>query len=154
MIKKTTTLDIQIHGKTPSSLTKEKILKISKITLAYLRKSNLVLGVVFLAPKKMQTINKQHRRIDRPTDVLSFTYSEHGKRGQPLNGDILICPSYVKHQASENNIPYSQELARVFIHGILHVAGYDHAKSAEEKKMFSLQERILKKYEHMGTSKL
>ena len=61
-------------------------------------------------------------------------------------GDIVISLDTAKNQAQERDIGLEREIAFLFIHGLLHLLGYDHETSAEdEKEMFTLQEEILKK---------
>lgn len=104
------------------------------------------LGLHLITSKQSQELNKQHRQKDKPTDVLSFPLNEQGleKYGILPIGDIFICLEIAKRQADEMNIPINQELARLAVHGFLHLLGYDHEKSPEdEKKMIELQEEIL-----------
>lgn len=85
--------------------------------------------------------NNQYRGKDRPTDVLSFPMEEEN-----ILGDIAISYDTAKRQAEENEINADREIAFLFIHGLLHLLGYDHETSEEdEKEMFDLQEKILKK---------
>jgi len=115
---------------------------------AYLNLDNetVELGLHLVTPERSQELNKQHRQKDKPTDVLSFPLNEQGlkKYGILPLGDIFICPEIAKRQADEMNIPIDQELARLAVHGFLHLLGHDHELStADEKKMINLQEEIL-----------
>ena len=108
------------------------------------RKSEL--GLHLVMPERSQELNKKYRQKDKPTDVLSFPLDEHGLEEYgilPL-GDIFICLEVAQKQADEMDIPLNQELARLSVHGLLHLLGYDHELSpADEKKMVDLQEEIL-----------
>lgn len=85
--------------------------------------------------------NNQYRGKDKATDVLSFPMEEGN-----ILGDIAISYDTAKRQAEENEINIDRETAFLFIHGLLHLLGYDHETSQEdEKEMFELQEKILKK---------
>ncbi len=105
------------------------------------------LGLYLVLPERSRELNKQYRQKDKPTDVLSFPLNEHGLEEYgilPL-GDIFICLEVAQQQANEMNIPPNQELARLAVHGLLHLLGYDHElSSVEEKKMIDLQEKIVK----------
>ena len=90
---------------------------------------------------KIQELNKKYRNIDKPTDVLSFTYD--GDDVSNDLGSIVICDEKALLQSKEFNHPLERELAFLFIHGILHSLGYDHEKKDEEEKMFKLQNDIL-----------
>lgn len=89
----------------------------------------------------IHNLNKEYRQKDKPTDVLSFPMDD-----EVLLGDIVISIDTAKKQAEEREINIDREAAFLFIHGLLHLLGYDHETSAEdEKEMFALQEEILKK---------
>ncbi len=98
----------------------------------------------------LETIHKynlEYRKIDRPTDVISFAYVD-GEEDHHLPkelGDILICIEKVKEQAKEYEHSELREFAFLVTHGMLHILGYDHQTEEDEKKMFSLQNLILEK---------
>lgn len=101
-------------------------------------------GIRRLSLKEMQQYNKRYRGKDRPTDVLSFEASAEMKRDDPgYLGDLLLCVEYAAHEAHRRGISLEEELARLVIHGVLHLVGYDHATVREELVMFGLQEACL-----------
>lgn len=94
------------------------------------------LTIVFLSKAKMQKINKQFRKKDKPTDILSFT----GQDSQSL-GELILCLDILKKQAIDQKHSLKNEITYMLIHGILHLLGYDHEVSLqEEKRMFKLQD--------------
>lgn len=84
-----------------------------------------------------------------PTDVLSFPMDELrsadvGADAQPgVLGDIVLCPEFVRAQASEKGRSLDEELAFLVTHGMLHLIGYDHATQEEYDAMFALQDDLL-----------
>lgn len=105
------------------------------------------LSINFISAEFIKKINAKYRGIRRITDVISFSLAE-GKKikgGEIELGDIFVCPQRIRKQAKENMISYEEELWRMITHGVLHLLGYDHAKKLPAKKMFALQEKILKK---------
>ncbi|MDD5438488.1 MAG: rRNA maturation RNase YbeY [Patescibacteria group bacterium] len=134
-------LDLVISGRVPSYMTAVSARKTVRKTLAALGLRSAILGLAFLSEEKMAEKNKKYRKLNRPTDVLSFAYPVSKKI---LSGDILICPAYASKQAKERSIPVGQEMKRLLVHGLLHLAGMDHAKEKEAVKMFGLQEKIVK----------
>jgi len=97
------------------------------------------LSIAFIGEKRMRSLNKKYRGKDRATDVLSF--SQSGKIPaaieNKLEEEIIICLQAVKRNAARYNSTFKRELARVLIHGVLHLLGYDHEKSqkaAEEMR--------------------
>jgi rRNA maturation RNase YbeY len=96
---------------------------------------------------RMRRLNKQYRGKDRPTDVLSFpAFDSFPVKRLPLLplGDIVICPEVALKQANDFGVTPACEMARLLVHGFLHLCGYDHEKSSkEEATMFKIQERLL-----------
>ncbi|MBQ4529560.1 MAG: rRNA maturation RNase YbeY [Lachnospiraceae bacterium] len=106
-------------------------------------------------------INKESRKIDRPTDVLSFPMVEyetpsdfetieeeqpecfHPETGELMLGDIIISLDKVKEQAESYGHSLEREYAFLLAHSMLHLMGYDHMEKEEEKVMFQKQEEIL-----------
>jgi probable rRNA maturation factor len=106
-------------------------------------------GVRFVTPREIQRLNRVFRSKDRPTDVLSFSAIEgqafpDGSPEAEL-GDLVICTSVAKVEAKRRLMDPVEELVRLLAHGVLHLAGMDHATQADEERMFGLQERIVEK---------
>lgn len=95
----------------------------------------------------IRQLNKEYRNKDKSTDVLSFPMED-----DIMLGDIVISVDTASRQAAEAEINIDRETAFLFIHGLLHLLGYDHETSQEdEAEMFALQEKILKKLIDYGT---
>ncbi|MDO4581783.1 MAG: rRNA maturation RNase YbeY [Bacillota bacterium] len=98
---------------------------------------------------EIQRLNREYRGADAPTDVLSFAMSEGEPlpvaAGQPLLlGDIIISAERAAAQAEEYGHSFERESVFLFVHGLLHLLGYDHTRGVnEEREMFALQERVL-----------
>lgn len=73
---------------------------------------------------EIHELNKEHRKIDKPTDVLSFPL-EFDMPNMPL-GSIVISTDFVEEKAKEYGHSFNEELSLLFIHGLLHLLGYDH----------------------------
>lgn len=97
---------------------------------------------------EIHQLNLQWRQVDRPTDVLSFECekpddSDLGE-GEPCElGDIVLAPDYIASQAKEFGTSEKDETRLLFIHGILHLLGYDHEEDQEAHRMQGLEEDIL-----------
>jgi len=99
----------------------------------------------FVSENAMRKLNKEHMHKDRPTDVLAFPIDElfvPPKEARSL-GDLVICAPYAEREVKRRAIAPREELARLLIHGILHLVGYDHDTPLKESRMFGLQERLL-----------
>lgn len=92
----------------------------------------------------IRELNKTYRKVDRPTDVLSFTedYIIPGTKVRYL-GDIAISYPIALSQAIEAGHPVEEELVLLAIHGTLHLLGYDHHTEEQKAKMWELQRRVL-----------
>ena len=88
------------------------------------------LAIEFVGPERIHELNREHRGIDRPTDVLSFPLDERGAVSGPRElGDVVISPEH------------SEDLTEAVVHGVLHLCGYDH--ETDDGEMLALQERVL-----------
>ena len=100
---------------------------------------------------RIQALNKEYREKDYATDVLSFPMSDDPFNEGGMLGDIVISVDTARRQAGEADIALEREVSFLFIHGLLHLMGYDHELGeAEEEEMFSLQEEILAKLVKSG----
>lgn len=97
-------------------------------------------SLVLVNRKKIKKINDDYRHIDNETDVISFEANEDG-----YFGDIFICIDKVFEQAENYGHSVEREYAFLLVHGLLHLLGYDHLNSEDEKIMFAKQEELLSK---------
>jgi probable rRNA maturation factor len=109
------------------------------------------LSIVLTNDSEVRALNKTYRKKNKTTDVLSFPLLEGMKlktaTGEAvLLGDVVISLPQARRQAVQQGKRLSQELALLLVHGILHLLGYDHVTKAQEKKMFGLQDRLLRKF--------
>lgn len=129
------------------------VLALEKIAQVAAKKEKKIKGIVelnIIGDAEMTKLNFKFRGKKYPTDVLSFAWSEDEFMKSPYLGQIYICQNQIVRQSKELNIPQKEEFARMLAHGLLHLAGHEHHEVQEAKKMFSLQESILKelKYVH------
>ena len=91
---------------------------------------------------EIQQLNKEHRNIDKATDVLSFPM-DFEFDNMPL-GSIVISVDYVEEKAKEYGHTFNEEFALLFIHGILHLLGYDHEVDNGEHR--EKEEELIKEF--------
>jgi probable rRNA maturation factor len=99
------------------------------------------LSVLFCADPFIATLNKQYRGIDGSTDVLSFSQED-----EHIAGDIVISLDTLRSNAREFKVPVDEELKRLLVHGILHLAGLGHTDTLDgspQQEMLILQEQVL-----------
>ncbi len=102
------------------------------------------MSVTFIGDQRMQTLNRRYRGKDQTTDVLSFAAQE-GDIPLPNQdyGDIFISVPQIQRQARSYGVTYNAEMARMLVHGVLHLLGYDHIRPRDAKVMMPLQDRIV-----------
>ena len=102
------------------------------------------LHLVIVNDREIAKLNRDYRGKAKPTDVLSFSYiDESNFPGENLIGEIVISLPTACKQARDHRKTLTQELQFLFVHGLLHIFGYDHEKPSERKIMFDLQDNIL-----------
>lgn len=124
---------------------------IEKLIDFALKKENLEdveFNIIIVDNKKIREINKEYRKIDKETDVISFALEDYMDIMLPhrLLGDIYISIDKAKGQALEYDHSLLRELGFLSIHGLLHLLGYDHMNENDEKIMFERQELILNEF--------
>lgn len=110
---------------------------------------SIEVSLTFVEPDEMLELNEQYRGIDEPTDVLSFPLweEEDGSFLLPSKdwdevalGDIVICPRVVIDFARASEKEPEEEIVLIYIHGLLHLLGYDHTTEEQEAIMWKKQE--------------
>ena len=121
-----------------------RVQSIARATLASERVRDAMLSITFVSNAAMARLNARHLGHPGATDVISFGFAGSGK-GSPVVGDIYIAPSVARANAIENGVPIREEIARLVVHGTLHVLGYDHpeADARTRSPMWKRQERLL-----------
>ena len=112
-----------------------------------LKKQNWQISLTFCDDATIQSLNRDYRNIDSPTDVLSFALGEL----EPVNdgedifiaGDVVISVPALYRNAEDFGVSADEELRRLIIHGILHLSGMDHADNEPDQPMMQLQEQLL-----------
>ncbi|MBA2684942.1 MAG: rRNA maturation RNase YbeY [Gemmatimonadaceae bacterium] len=117
---------------------------VARAALAGERVRDAMLSITFVSNAAMARLNARHLGHRGATDVISFGFAGSGRRS-PVVGDIYIAPAVARANAIENGVPIREELARLVVHGTLHVLGYDHpdADARTRSPMWKRQERIL-----------
>ena len=106
--------------------------------------ADALISVAFVGRTAITKLNRRYLRHSGPTDVISFGMAREAAK-MPAIGDIYICPEVAARNARAHGVTLRDELARLVVHGTLHVAGFDHpgGESRTESEMWKRQERIL-----------
>ena len=116
-----------------------------------LQDKKLYVNVVLTNDENIRNINREHRQIDKPTDVLSFPMYEKEElenlklENEDILGDMVISIERVEEQAKEYGHSFERELAYMVVHSFYHLLGYDHIKEEDKMKMRPKEENILQK---------
>lgn len=117
-------------------------------------KSSGKISITLVSSEKIKKINKDFRKKNKPTDVISFSDRDLKKKfilpeKQKELGEIFLCPTELKKLARKFNSIFEIELARSFIHGILHLIGYNHKNKKGAELMIKKQEQYLQKFTNL-----
>lgn len=104
------------------------------------------ISIYLTKDKNIKKLNKTYRNKNKATDVLSFPIPKSFVKYSNNLGDIVISVETARRNALKDNILYTKELAKLTIHGVLHLLGYEHEGVSKKKQdeMFKLQNAILK----------
>ena len=136
-------MSLYITGTKDFSLSKELENKLNKAFLLICNEeeiSNSSVNLKILGNTDIQQLNKKYRRINNPTNVLSFTNEDISKSITGDLGDIAISYEYVIEESAALNKEYDDHIIHMLIHGIYHILGFDHendnmAKTMEDKEI-------------------
>jgi len=117
---------IDIDNQTSLNIPQERIIEIAKSL------TNKEIDLLVVNNDTMQAINQEHRNIDKPTDVLSFPFEEVPMG--PL-GSLVISADFVTQVSKEFSHTQEEEFCLLFIHGLLHLLGYDHEVDNGEMRL-------------------
>ena len=95
----------------------------------------VMLTVLLSNNKKIKQLNKKFRKKDKPTDILSFPFGKKISKSIVYLGDIIISYDFINKPKSLSIFQFKDKLVKIFIHGFLHLVGFDHIKESEFKKM-------------------
>jgi probable rRNA maturation factor len=123
-------LEIEVVGRLRGAPSTAEIRELVELALAHAGISDGHVAVEFVDEQRIRELNRHHRGLDEPTDVLSFGIDEADSAAGPRElGDIVICPAH------------TVDIREAVIHGGLHLAGMDHETDSGE--MLALQDQIL-----------
>lgn len=101
--------------------------------------------VATVTPTTMRRFNRQYRRRDHPTNVLSFRYPRLpiGQTPDEVGGEVFLCPVVIRREARQQRRPYRSYLRFLLHHGLMHLRGYDHRTLAETQRWTRIERRLL-----------
>ncbi|MDR1235185.1 MAG: rRNA maturation RNase YbeY [Mycoplasmataceae bacterium] len=118
-----------------------QLFKLANVYLSKLQKQNFIYDINIVDNQKIKKLNNQYRHINKITDVLSFAMHDAKQPKTELLGEIFINYQQAQKQAT---VSVDYEITLLFIHGVLHLLGYDHKNKTNENEMFLMQNKIIK----------
>ena len=101
------------------------------------------ISVVCVPPSFSHELNTRYRRKPHPTNVLSFRYARHRTMNMRLEGELIVCPAVVVRESRKEGKLVRSYLDEILVHGMAHLAGYDHAHSRDARRMQEKEKKIL-----------
>jgi probable rRNA maturation factor len=140
------TLVVQVAteaGRLP--LARERVADIARAVLRSEGVRDALLSIAFVSPRDIARINQRHLGHRGSTDVISFQLARG--RSEPVIGDIYIAPAVARDNARSHRVGVREELARLVVHGTLHVVGHDHPEGAGRtaSPMWKRQEALVRR---------
>ncbi len=138
IITNQTDQDINMDSKLEDVI--KTVLKTEGLSLDY------EISISFVGKDEIHKLNKEYRKVDRPTDVLSFPMDEDFfiEGVDTMLGDIVICMDIAKEQADDFGHSLDREIMYLTAHSCLHLLGYDHMKDSEKKAMRNREKEVMK----------
>jgi probable rRNA maturation factor len=145
-------LNVEINSKNwikkikiPKKYFNKKLKKIPK-NITFLKDRNIVFTILLTNTSYIKKLNKKFRNKNEPTDVLSFPYFPYNnlklsKKKYTYIGDIAICYEIISNRSNKSN--FFSEFDKAWVHGFLHLLGFDHAKNKDYFIMNRIEKKIL-----------
>lgn len=140
---------LEYNNRSGTEIPESWVRKLNEILTVAAKTQSLQEGEIalsFVDDDEIHKLNRQYRSVDRATDVLSFPMDDEVMNGGiPLLGDIIISVPTAKRQSEQYGHSLLREIGFLFVHGFLHLLGYDHQTDEAEAEMIAIQEEILVK---------
>ena len=140
-------MSLYITGTKDFSLSKELENKLNKAFLLICNEeeiSNSSVNLKILSNTGIQELNRKYRKINNPTNVLSFTNEDISKSLTGNLGDIAVSYEYLEEESKQLNKNFDDHIIHMLIHGVYHILGLDHENDATANKMENKEIELLK----------
>ena len=127
-------------------LARDRVAEIVRAALRAEKVREAMISIAFVDGRTMAALNRRHLGHRGPTDVISFGFAPSGKAA-PVVGDVYVCPEVARENARAAGATVREELARLVVHGVLHVLGHDHPadESRVASPMWHRQEQLVRR---------
>ena len=137
--------ELRVHSLIPRArIYRRYLLECVERALVHFKKPVASIDVIVLPARKMAALHRQFLNLPGATDVMAFDLAEPGA---PVEGEVYICLDKARRQAADYGVSLASEIARLAVHGALHLAGEDDKTEAGRQRMERLETRALRKGE-------
>ncbi len=134
---------LRVHSQIPHArIGRRYLLECARHALHHFRRPVSSIDFIVITTREMAQMHRRYLRLAGPTDVMAFDLSENGT---PLEGEVYICLDQARSQATYYRVPLVSEVARLAVHGLLHLAGEEDKTDAGRARMRRLEDRALRK---------
>jgi probable rRNA maturation factor len=146
----TLSVDVAVDG-VRSPLSRARVADLARAVLRAEGVRDALLSIALVSTPRMRALNRKHLERSGATDVIAFGFAPVGANG-PVVGDVYVAPDVARASAHDNGISVREELARLVVHGTLHVLGYDHPEDDARTRsaMWRRQERLVARLMRAG----
>ena len=122
-------------------ISSRRLKQVALVLLRLAKREDAELSLALIGNAEMQKLNARYRHTNYPTDVLSFPAAKNVPADAPLLGDVIISVDKAAAQAKARRHTLDQEIVTLLIHGIVHLLGYDHERSAKDARIMTRMEK-------------
>jgi len=131
-------------GRASPKLDTARLRRLANRMLGALGSDERELSILLVDDRRMQALNREHRKKDRPTDVLSFPLIDADAPASPLLGDVVISLETALRQARSRKRALLPEVRFLLAHGLLHLIGHDHGTKSQKRRMDRETRRLVR----------
>ena len=130
-----------VRKEASGTFSNRELKRIALKVLELVEQSQAELSVALVNNREIRKLNAKYRQKDHPTDVLSFPAANELPMGVRLLGDVVISVEKAEEQAKQRGRTLNEETVTLLIHGVLHLLGYDHERSAKDARIMGRLEK-------------
>ena len=148
--RSTVAVDVSSDG-VRSPVAADRLAELARRVLRAERARDAMISIALVSEREIARLNREHLGHRGPTDVISFGLTRSGD-DMPVVGDIYICPEVARANARAHGAGVREEVARLVVHGVLHVLGHEHPEDVDRtaSPMWRRQERYLDRFFRPG----
>src|SRR3990167_2302329 len=124
------------------ALNKQEIFSTAQKILDIIGYQDYELNILITNNRTIRVYNKKFRSIDKPTDILSFSYYPDYNDNEKILGDLILSAEYILREATKAQIPFKERLVVLLVHGVCHLLGYDHVHDKDYRRMRAKEQMI------------